>query len=103
MLNSGFLRNLEQGIGLNFAGQSLGNVVSTLLRYLFPLAGLAIMIYLVYGGYTLMTSGGNPQKLEQGKQIITNALIGFAIMFVSYWIVQVMGIMLGLGAVNRTF
>lgn len=102
-LNSTILNSFDQSINLRFRNQSLGNVVSVLATYIFPLAGIALIIYLLYGGYTFLTAGGNPQKIEQGKQILTNALVGFLVMFAAYWVVQVVGIMLGIGAINNTF
>jgi hypothetical protein len=50
---------------------------------------------LIYGGYALLTSAGEPKKVAQAKGVITTALIGFAIVFISYWIIQIVQIILG--------
>lgn len=37
---------------------------------------------IVVGGYTLIMSGGDPDKAEQGQKTLTNSIIGLAIVFV---------------------
>jgi hypothetical protein len=50
---------------------------------------------LIYGGYALLTSAGEPKKVAQAKGVITTALIGFSIVFIAYWLVQIVRIILG--------
>lgn len=107
----GFSATCAKGLGdiesqipnFKFAGANLGDIVSRILLYIFPIAGLALLVYLLIGGYTLMTSSGDPKGIEQGKKIITNALIGFLIVFASFWIVQIFGKTLGLNVVIKIF
>lgn len=80
----------------NYGSSSLGNIVSDLLPYLFSIAGILVLIYLIFGGIQLMTSAGDPKAVESAKGKITNALIGFVIVFAAYWIVQIVGGVLGL-------
>lgn len=86
-----------------FAGGSIGNIVSELLKYLFPFAGLLLLLYLLFGGFSLMTSGGDPKAVQSAKGKITNALIGFIIVFAAYWIVQIIGTILGIEAITEIF
>lgn len=74
----------------------IGEIIDILLTYIFPAAGILLLLYLIWGGFEIMLSGGNPKNIEEGKAKITNALIGFIIIFVSYWIVQILTIALGL-------
>ncbi len=75
----------------------LGSIINAFLTYLFPFAGLLLLLYLIYGGYNLMLSGGDPKKAASAKSIITTALFGFVIIFVAYWLVQILGSVFGLG------
>ncbi len=86
-----------------FAGGSIGDIVSGLVVYLFPLAGLLLLLYLLFGGLQMMTSAGDPKKMEGAKQKLTNALIGFIIVFASYWIVQIVGKVLGIEIISEIF
>jgi hypothetical protein len=78
------------------SGSSLADIISALLPYIFSIAGILILIYLIMGGLQLMTSGGDPKAMESAKGKITNALVGFVIVFASYWIVQLLANVLGL-------
>lgn len=85
------------------AGSTLGDIISKLLIYIFPLAGLLLLLYLLYGGYRFLFSGGNPKSIEEGKSIITTALTGFIIIFVSFWVVQIVATILGLDSILTIF
>lgn len=88
--------DIASQIGLNGTMQGpLGGILSAFLPILFPIAGMVVFLYLIYGGYELMLSGGDPKKTAAGKQVITNALMGFLILFLAYWIVRAIGAMLG--------
>lgn len=80
-----------------------GAVLSTIIPYLFVIAGLVLLLYLVWGGFAWMTSGGDPKALESAKAKITNAVVGFIILFASYWLVQLLGMALGIGQFGTIF
>lgn len=82
--------------GFKFAGETIGDVISDLLPYLFVFAGLILLLYLIWGGFALMTSGGDPKAMDQAKGKITNAVIGFLIIFVSFWLIQILQTIFGL-------
>ncbi|MGH7158359.1 MAG: hypothetical protein ACREGD_04825 [Candidatus Saccharimonadales bacterium] len=50
-----------------------------LVGTIIAIASIAVVFFLIMGGYQYMTSSGNPDKLEHAKKIIRNALIGLAI------------------------
>ena len=83
--------------------QTLGTIVSILFYYLFTLAGLLLLLYLIFGGLSLMLSRGDPKAVQSAKAKITSALMGFIVVFASYWIVQIVGKVLGLDAITNIF
>lgn len=91
--------------GFAFSGEqgTIGNIVSEFIKYLFPLAGILLLLYLIIGGFGLMTSGGDPKAVQSAKSKITNALIGFVIVFAAYWVVQIVASVLGLGKIGEIF
>lgn len=105
------INSIESGIrGFRFGvGSTVADIFSGrgggfgLLTLIFFLAGFALLIYLVLGGFQLMTSAGNPDSAAGGKAKITNALIGFVIIFSAYWIVQITGAVLGLDGITSGF
>ncbi len=51
-------------------------------------SGVAVLGAFLYGGILWMTSYGNSKKVDSGKSAIKAAVIGMAIVFLSYFIVQ---------------
>lgn len=90
--------------GLNYAGEgAVGQIITDLLRYIFPIAGLLLLLYLVYGGYRYMLSRGDPKNLQEAKGVITTALVGFIIVFLAFWIVQLVGVIFGIEQIRTIF
>jgi len=81
--------------GFKFANNSLGEIISQLLPYIYGFAGLALFVMLIVGGITLMTAAGDPGKSKDGYGKITAGLIGFLIIFVSYFVTQIIEVVLG--------
>ena len=86
-----------------FASGTLGTLVNDLVPYIFTGAGLLLLLYLVYGGYHLLFSGGDPKAIQEAKGKITGALIGFVIIFIAYWLVLIAGQILGIPGFGSTF
>lgn len=78
------------------SASKVGEIISTILPYVFVFAGLLLLFYLISGGFQMMTAAGNEKSLVQAKEKITNALIGFLILFISYWLVQILEAVLGI-------
>jgi hypothetical protein len=77
---------------------SVGGLVSLFLNGAFVLSGLILLFFFILGGIGMISSAGesDPQKAEQAKKTITSALIGFVIVFTSYWIVKLISTLLGI-------
>lgn len=60
-------------------------LLNTVTGILLPLAVILGMILIIHNGYKLMTSQGDPTKLQEGKDGLTSAIIGliFVLMAVS--------------------
>ena len=101
--NSLYSKIGQSGGKFTFDGNlTLGNILSPLLTYLFALAGIGLLLYLLWGGFNLMLSSGDPKKIEGAKAQITNAFIGFIIVFTSYWIVKILGLVLNVPGIINT-
>lgn len=76
----------------------VGATVSLFLNIAFVLAGLILLFFFILGGIGLISSAGqeNPQKVEQSKKTLTSAVIGFVVVFASYWIVKLIGQLIGM-------
>jgi uncharacterized membrane protein (DUF485 family) len=65
-----------------------------------PAAILSLIVLVVYAGYMLISSQGNPDKIKEGKEVLTNAVIGFFIVVLSIVILLLISNSLGLNIYN---
>lgn len=73
-----------------------GSIISTAMPYLFGIAGTILFVMIVMGGIEIMMGAGNPKSAENGKNRITSAIIGFALLFSAFWIGQIVQIIFGI-------
>ena len=70
-----------------------------LLNFAFTITVPIAVIVLVYGGFRIMTAAGSPEGMKAGRDAVVTALIGVAIVF-GAWIVintilNIVGLSLG--------
>lgn len=88
-------------IGLPTQFSNLGGVISAFLPAIVALAGLAAFMLFIFGGLRYLTAGGDSKATAEAVKIITNAVIGLAIVFGSYWAIQIVETVFGLN-ITRT-
>lgn len=93
----------NHAIGFRLDAASLGGVISAVLPYMFMIAGVGVLFFLIYGGYQMMVSQGNEKTMEEARGKITNAIIGFIVIFVAFWIMQALGVIFGLQGFGGIF
>lgn len=98
-LNEGRFQGAIGGTGF----KDLGDAITKVLPLLFGLAGILLLIYLILGGFGIMTSRGDPKALEAARAKITYAIVGFILIFAAFWLVQILGITTGVGKIGETF
>jgi hypothetical protein len=83
--NPGTPATLSDPLNLTGGPQELiGRVISAALGVV---GSLALLMF-VYGGLLWMTSGGNDEKVKQGREILIWATAGLALVFFSYVLVR---------------
>lgn len=77
---------------------SISKLVSLILKGAFTLAGLILLFYFILGGIGMIASAGknDPKAAEQAKATITSAVVGFVVVFTAYWIVKLIGTLIGI-------
>lgn len=74
-----------------------GGIISRALsNFIFPIAGIILFAVLLLGGFQMLSGATNSKSLEEGKQRITSAIIGFIILFAAYWIAQLLELIFGI-------
>lgn len=59
-----------------------------LTKMILGLVGSLALLFFIYGGITFMMAGGKSETIDKGKKIITNAVIGVAIVLGAWIIVN---------------
>jgi len=81
---------------INFGEATVGDVISALIPYIFMIAGLVFFVFLIWSGFEFLMSAGDPEKVKSAQGKLVNAIIGFVVIFVAYWLVQILGVIFGL-------
>ena len=97
--------SIQGKLNISGAGPSptIGDILSSAIPLVLAFAGLGLLIMLISAGYTFLTSAGDAKNMEKGKQQLTFALVGFLIVFVAYWVVQLTGTIFGLQSMTDIF
>lgn len=80
---------LNKAIGLK-TGNTLGSITNSFLPTVIQLAGLILFGMLVMGGFTMLAGAADKEAQEKGKKMITSSLVGFFVIFLAYWIAQIL-------------
>jgi len=81
---------LNSHLGLKAGTRDLAGIINTFLPYALSLAGLILFAILVAGGFTMLAGASSEESQEKGKKMVTSALIGFVVIFLAYWIAQLL-------------
>lgn len=79
----------ERGVAGSGKFDNIGTAITSLLPFVFIIGGIVMGGMLIIGGFDILTSMGSEEKLKAGSERIKNALIGFLLLFGSYWLAQI--------------
>lgn len=100
-----FWIKVGSGIGSNAGYSSIGQLIGAILPNIYIVAGIILLIFLIAGGFSIISASGKglTEGVEKGTKVITGALIGFLILFASYWIIQIVEKVTGLKIFESSF
>ena len=90
------------GRSLSQTFPDIGSLFSVLLKNSLTLIGVILVVLLIFGGVSYIIGAGSndARKTAQSQAIITDALIGFAVVLLSYFIIQIIEVVTGLNILN---
>lgn len=68
--------------------QGLECIFIRILNIATSLAGLAVFIMLLVGGFKYLTSGGDPKKAQSAKDTLSHAILGLVLIIAAWFILQ---------------
>jgi len=88
------LKLFSTGVDENLA--TPGGILTRVLRFAFPIAGLILFTMLVWSGFEILSGATDKKTLDAGKQRATTAIVGFGLLFVSYFLAQLLQVVFGI-------
>jgi len=84
---------IDTGIGdtLSLGTADLQETVINIVQWILGLLSLVAVIMIIIGGVNWMTAGGNEEKVEKAKKIISAAVIGLIIVLLAWAIIIFVG------------
>ncbi|RJO58868.1 hypothetical protein C4546_04685 [Candidatus Parcubacteria bacterium] len=73
---------------IGFTSTDLKQTVLNIITFVLGLLGLIAVIMILYGGFIWLTAGGNEDKVDTAKKIISSAAIGLVVVLISWAIVN---------------
>jgi hypothetical protein len=73
-----------QEVGLPGEMENPADPIVNLIRMFLGVLALVFLILVLYAGFKWMTSAGNSETIDKAKKIMTSALVGLLIIFLSY-------------------
>ncbi|MCJ7740989.1 hypothetical protein MUP32_06805, partial [Candidatus Microgenomates bacterium] len=68
-----------------------GEFVQSMLRIVFSVAGGIAFLSVLYGSALVLTSSGDPIKLQNGRETVVSSLIGIFLIIFSVFLLRVVG------------
>jgi len=72
--------------------QDTGKLVEWLFRWAVGIGGGVAFLLILYGGFLVMTSQGDPKRAAGGQETITSAVMGLIMLIFSVFILRVIGV-----------
>jgi hypothetical protein len=69
--------------------KTIQEIVHLVINWALYLAAIVSVIFIIYGGFLYITAAGDTGQAGKGRTALVNALIGLAIVILSYLIVQI--------------
>lgn len=94
---------IQPGKGFtNVASITLPTFIGALVTLIFIIAGLLATFYLILGGIKWITSGGDKAATQSAREQIQAAIIGLAVVLLSFAIMKLIGTFFGIDIFNPT-
>lgn len=94
-LGSTFACDPSSGLNCTAGQNGINGLIRTVINWLLGIAFGVAVLFLIIGGFWYITSAGNEETAEKGKNTAINAIIGIVIIILSWVIVNVVSSFVG--------
>ncbi|HUD09924.1 MAG TPA: hypothetical protein VMR77_03950 [Patescibacteria group bacterium] len=86
----------------NLSVGDIGGLIGSLIQFIFVIAVLVTLIFLIYGGFRWLVSSGDKTQVQAAREHIVAAIIGLVIVFLSYFLLTILLGFFGVDLKNLT-
>ncbi len=76
---------------------TLGNLVSVIIPFVITVCSILLFFIFVWGGYDFMMSRGDAGRVKAARAKITAGVVGFILLVLSYFIVNIISTVFNVG------
>jgi len=92
-------------VGIAHVFNSVSSLVNVLIPNIFVVTGLLFLVLLIFAGFGIIVSAGSgdTEGSKKAKSAATAAAIGLALVFCSYWLIQIVEFVTGFKIFSPSF
>jgi hypothetical protein len=64
-------------------------LMTTIINIALAISGTFAVIFIILGGFLMLTSAGNEEQAEKGRKVLTNAVLGLVVIIMSFALVKI--------------
>ncbi|MBI4058316.1 VWA domain-containing protein [Candidatus Gottesmanbacteria bacterium] len=87
-----YLKNNSVWTGIGCVPSRPHDFLLSLVKFSISIAGGIAFLLILYAGFMLMTSQGNPEKIQSGKELLYAAITGLLLIVFSIIILKIIGV-----------
>ena len=78
----------DSGMFQALCNPQIGDIIVGLINLIFILAVIIALLYLIWGGFKWLMSGGDKTAVQGAREHIVAAIVGLVVIFLSYFILN---------------
>jgi type IV secretion system pilin len=86
----------------NLNANNIGGIIGAGVTFVLVIVTIVALFYLIWGGFSWITSGGDKSKVDSARQKLTAAIIGLVIAFLAFFVLSLALSFFGLSLTNLT-
>jgi hypothetical protein len=67
-------------------------LIAKVITFGIGMAGGIAFLLILFGGFQILTSAGNPEQLNAGRELITSAISGLLLIIFSVFVLRIIGV-----------
>jgi hypothetical protein len=68
------------------------SLIGYVLTWAIGIAGGIAFLLVVFAGFQIITSQGDPKRLQAGKELLTSAIVGLLLLILSVFVLRIIGV-----------